>query len=134
MPFNSTAIASSNNDVRGAYNKTQRKRREIDEFIHGGPPPEQTFQTLNQMVRKTEPQPIYKDIARQHMSASEFNPTKVNNNYTHFRVWNRDTNSRNDIPMNPEMIMKPNPESRRLQSYGSNNTMSLMPNMPDAEH
>lgn len=98
--------------------RSSLKRRQIDDFIQGGPGQEYTKQQLNQLVSKNEPLPIYQDLERQRLPASEENPTKVYNNYTHFRVWNRGQHSSRAAKPIDDVVRR----ETKMVHYQNNNT------------
>ncbi len=75
------------------------------------------------MVRQGHTKPIYEDLERQKVKATDKNPMKVYNNYTHFRVWGRDEQSREDVEPLDEIVKNPAGVGK-LVNYGMNNTPS----------
>lgn len=124
LPFNQTMIATQDHDVRGAYLKSSMKRRQVDDFVHQGP----SIEDLDSKVRDYQQKAIFEDPARAREALNGWNPNNLNkiyNDFTHFRVWNRDEPSSHRAKMLDEVVWKPNPEVSWLVSYGENNTATF---------
>jgi len=75
------------------------------------------------MVRNYNTKPIFGQSEMQKVKETDKNPSKIYNNYTHYRVWGRDEASRDDVEPLDEIVRNPAIAGKML-GYGNNNTPS----------